>query len=116
MARYLLSVWHDTDYELDFTTEDAQRQMAQVGAFNDALVEGGYFVFADGRQPRSSAVVAEPGSGMLTEGPYVESKEHIGGFWVIDVPDEATARSLASRAAVACEQHVELRPFNVLDG
>jgi hypothetical protein len=115
MAQYLLSVWHDEDYEIDFSSPDAQRQMAQVGEFNTELIDSGVFVFANGLEPRSSAVVASPADGMLTDGPYAESKEHIGGFWVIDVPDIETARSLTSKAAIACETFVELRPFNVFD-
>ena len=46
-----------------------------------------------------------------TDGPYLESKEHIGGFWVLDVADEDEALAWAERATVACEGAVEVRPF-----
>lgn len=112
MAQFLLSVWHDDDYDLDFSGDDAQRQVAQVGEFNAALESAGAWVFGGGLQPVSTArTVREVAGGVsMTDGPYAESKEHIGGFWVIDVP-EADADEWARRAAAACEGPVELRPF-----
>lgn len=111
MAQYMLSVWHDEEYELDFSGEDAQRQVAQVGEFNSALEEAGAFVFACGLLPASSALVVRPNRDqvVMTDGPYVESKEHIGGFWVIEASDDAAARAWAERGALACERPVELR-------
>jgi len=113
MAQYMLSVWHENDYEIDFTTPDAQRQVAQVGQFNEDLVAGGSFVFAAGLHPASTATVMRPGADGVTttDGPFVESKEQIGGFWIIDVPDLTAAEDLARRAAAACEGPVELRPL-----
>lgn len=113
MAQYMLSVWHDEDYELDFTTPEAQRQVAQVGQFNEELAAAGSFVFAAGLHPASTATVTRPGSEgvMTTDGPFVESKEQIGGFWIVDVPDFAAAQEWARRAAAACEGPVELRPL-----
>lgn len=55
MAQYLLSVWHDEDYQVDFSSDDAQRRMTQVGAFNEDLVAQGAMVFGGGLQPRSTA-------------------------------------------------------------
>lgn len=109
----MISVWHDEDYDLDFSGPDAQRQVAQVGEFNAALMEAGAFVFGAGLQPRAAAQVMRPDdSGVITvDGPYVESKEHIGGFWIIEAPDADAARTWATRAASACEQPVELRPL-----
>jgi hypothetical protein len=113
MAQFLLSVWHDEDYEVDFSGEEMQRIGAQVGAFNEALEASGSYVFANGLQPRSSATTIRfaDGDTTLTDGPYAESKEHMGGFWVIDVPDFETALDWAKRGSMACEGPVELRPF-----
>lgn len=113
MAQYLLSVWHDTDYELDFSSDDAQRQVAQVGRFNADLEAAGAWVFAGGLHPASAASVArlDGGAVSMTDGPYAEAKEHIGGFWIIDTPDRATADDWARRAATACEAPVEVRPL-----
>lgn len=114
MTQYLLSVWHDNDYELDFSGEDAQRMVAQVGQFNDDIQTANAWVFGGGLHPASSATVLRPngaGGVSMTDGPYAESKEQIGGFWVIEAPDLDAALDWARRAAAACEGPVEVRPF-----
>ncbi len=113
MPQFLLSVWHDEDYVVDFSTEEAQRVVGQVGALNEELMSSGAWVFGGGLMPASSAAVARPVTGdvTLTDGPYAETKEQIGGFWVVELPDREAALDLARRAAVACEGPVEVRPF-----
>jgi hypothetical protein len=112
MPQYLLSVWHDDDYEVDFSTPEAQRLAAQVGAFNAELERAGAWVFGAGLQPASSATVIRPGATVsMTDGPYAETKEQMGGFWVIEAADLDTAVQWAQRAATACEGPVELRPM-----
>jgi hypothetical protein len=113
MAEYLLSVWHDDSYELDFSGDDAQRMVAQVDAFNAELQGSGSWVFAGGLHPASSATVVRSADGevSMTDGPFAESKEQMGGFWVIDVADLDAALDWARRAAAACEGPVEVRPF-----
>jgi hypothetical protein len=115
MAQYLLSVWHDEDFtwDLDFTTEEAQRVGAQVGAFNEELEAAGAWVFAGGLQPPTSATVvrAAEGSVSMTDGPYAESKEQMGGFWVVEAEDLDAALEWARKGAAACEGPVEVRPF-----
>ncbi|MBI5089065.1 MAG: hypothetical protein HZB15_09470 [Actinobacteria bacterium] len=114
MTQYLMSVWHDDDYEVDFSSDDAQRLVVQVGAFNEALSASGAWVFGGGLQPASSATVlrsAGTGDVVMTDGPYAESKEQMGGFWVIEAADFDAALDWARKAAVACEGPVELRPF-----
>ena len=113
MPQYLLSVWHDSDYEVDFSAPEAQRQAAQVGAFNDELQQSGTWVFAGGLHPASSATVVRSTGGevSMTDGPYAETKEQMGGFWVVQAADMDTALDLAGRAATACELPVEVRPL-----
>ncbi len=113
MPQYLLSVWHDDAYELDFSTPDAQRIGAQVGAFNDELQRSGAWVFGAGLHPASSATVVRSAGGdvSMTDGPYAETKEQMGGFWVVEAADLDAALDLAGRAAAACERPVELRPM-----
>jgi hypothetical protein len=113
MAEYLLSVWHDEDYDLDFEGDDMARVGAQVGAFNDELTGAGAWVFGGGLHPgRSATVVRSNGVDVsMTDGPYAESKEIMGGFWVIDVPDLDAALEWARKGAAACEGPVEVRPF-----
>jgi hypothetical protein len=112
MAQYLLSVWHDDEYEVDFSSPDAQRLGSQVGAFNAELESAGAWVFGAGLQPASSATVVRPGTGVsMTDGPYAETKEQMGGFWVIEADDLDAALDWARRAAAACEGPVEVRPM-----
>jgi hypothetical protein len=113
MPQYLLSVWHDDEYEVDFTSPEAQRLGAKVGALNEELERTGTWVSGAGLLPASSATVIRPaGSDVsLTDGPYAETKEQMGGFWVIEAPDLDAALDWARKAAAACEGPVELRPM-----
>jgi hypothetical protein len=113
MPQYLLSVCHDDEYEVDFTTEEAQRLIPQVGAFNEALMTTGAWVFAGGLQPASTATVVRASAGgvSMTDGPFADTKEQMGGFWVIEAADLDVALDWATKAAAACEAPVELRPF-----
>lgn len=112
MPQYLMSVWHDDEYEVDFSTPEAQRVGAKVGAFNDKLTEAGVWVFGAGLQPASTATVLRPGATVsMTDGPYAETKEQMGGFWVIEATDLDTALDWARQASEACEGPVELRPM-----
>src|SRR5688500_4327243 len=100
MPQYLLSVWHDDDYEVDFSTPEAKRLGAQVGALNDQMQSAGAWVFGAGLQPASSATVIRPGDGVsMTDGPYAETKEQMGGFWIIEAPDLDAALNWARKAA-----------------
>jgi hypothetical protein len=112
MPQYLMSVWHDDTYETDFSTPEAQRLGAQVEAFNEELQQAGAWVFAAGLHPASSATVVRSSSGQvsMTDGPYAETKEQMGGFWVIEAPDLDAALEWSGKAAAACEGSVELRP------
>src|SRR5215469_6271990 len=112
MPQYLISVWHDENYEVDFSTPEAQRRTAQVGAFNDELQKAGAWVFGAGLHPTSSATVVRSSGGevSMTDGPYAETKEQMGGFWIIAASDLDAALDWAGRAAAACEGAVEVRP------
>ena len=113
MAQYLMSVWFDDEYETGFDSEEAQRIGAQVDAVNEEITAAGAWVFAGGLHPASSATVLRPTGGTvsMTDGPYAESKEQMGGFWVIEVPDADAALMWARKGAAACERPVEVRPF-----
>jgi hypothetical protein len=113
MPQYLMSVWHDDEYEVEFTSPEAQRLGAQVGALNAELESAGAWVFGAGLMPASSAIVLRQAAGevTMTDGPYAETKEQMGGFWVIEAADLEAARAWARKAAAACEGPVELRPM-----
>jgi hypothetical protein len=119
MTHYLLSV-HGPAERNEFGGYGSQEAMeeafAATGAFNDELHAEGYWVFAGGLQPASTATVVD-GQGatpVMTDGPYLETKEAIGGFWVIDAPDLDVALKLAARGSKACRGKVEVRPFDGL--
>jgi hypothetical protein len=117
MPRYLLSVWHDAPYGTGLSEADGVRIMAQVGAFNAELEALGALVDGAGLVPPEQAVVARAvdGRARLTDGPHAGPYPAMGGFWIIDVADEDLARTLAERAALACEAPVELRAFQAGD-
>ncbi|HSN07308.1 MAG TPA: YciI family protein [Candidatus Angelobacter sp.] len=112
MTQYLLSV-HGSEDSPYATEEDMQRAFADVDRLNAEMLASGAWVFAGGLQPASTASVVRVRDGAIdrTDGPYLESKEHIGGFWVIEAADDAAAIAWAERATVACQGAVEVRPF-----
>lgn len=112
MKQYLLSVHHEGDFPTP-EPEVMQQMFAQVEAFNESLRQSGAWVFAGGLHPRESATTIryKEGSTLVTDGPFAETKEQLGGFWVIQAPDLDAALELARQGAVACQGDVEVRPF-----
>ena len=113
MPKYLLSVWHDEPYDdIDFNDPDMQRVFAQVNEVNASMERAGAWVFAAGLRPASSATVVRAAGGdvSMTDGPYAETKEQMGGFWIIEAADLDAALDWAAKAATACERPVEVRP------
>ena len=119
MTHYLLSVYGPAETD-EFggygSKEEMEESFAATGAFNDKLRADGYWVFAGGLQSASTATVVDGmgGSPVLTDGPYLETKEVIGGFWVIEAPDLDMALKLAAEGSKACRGKVEVRPFDGL--
>lgn len=115
MTQYLLSVHTDFAAIEGVTEADMQQAFAQVDAFNHDLQASGSWVFAGGLTPPSDATVVDASSGVdgatLTDGPYAETKEVLGGFWVVEVPDLDAALEVAKKASAACMGKVEVRPF-----
>ena len=113
MTQYLLSVFVPDDVGADMSPEEMETIYKQVDEFNADLRSSGAWVFAGGLHPASSATVvrAENGDVTTTDGPYAETKEQLGGFWVIEAADLDAALALASKASAACQGAVEVRPF-----
>lgn len=113
MPQYLMSVWHEDDYEIDFSTPEAERIVLQVSKFNADLQLADAMVFACGLLPASAAAVvrAVGAAADWQQGGYSSAAEQMGGFWVVEAADDAAARDWAERAAAACEGPVELRPL-----
>jgi hypothetical protein len=112
MKAYLLSV-HGTHGEAAPPPEILQQLFDDVEKFNQEIREAGTWVFGGGlTDPGDATVVrAEQGGIMLTDGPFVETKEQIGGFWVIRARDLDEALAWAGKATQACRAPVEVRPF-----
>lgn len=113
MAQYLLSVMHDDDYsDVDFQSPDMQRIVAKVSALNEEAQKSGVWLFGAGLAPASMATVvrSENGQISMTDGPFAETKEQMGGFWIIDVPDLDAALEWAGKCTAACERPIEVRP------
>ena len=88
-------------------------EMAAIDAFNDRLAAEGHWVFAGGLAAPGTATVIDNrgGEAMFTDGPFLESKEYLAGFWVMEAPDLDVALKLAAEGSKACNRKVEVRPF-----
>ena len=88
-------------------------EMAAIDAFNDRLRADGHWVFAGGLASPEHATVIDNRTGhpIISDGPFLESKEHIAGFWVIDTPSLDEALRLATEGSNCCNRKVEVRPF-----
>ena len=105
--QYLLSVIHD---QTTLATED---EMAAIDVFNAQMQTDGYWVFAGGLGMPDTATVIDnrAGEAVVTDGPFLESKEYFVGFWVLAAPDLGVALALAAEGSRACRRKVERRPL-----
>jgi hypothetical protein len=111
MTQYLVAIHHPDDYNPSVETEAMSRD---ISALNREMVAAGVRIFVGGLSAASSArsLRAQPdGKVLVTDGPYLETKEHIGGFWVLKAADLDEALAWGRKAAVACRAPVEVRPF-----
>ena len=106
--QYLVSVIADT---IDPTADPDE--MAAIDAFNDRLQAEGHWVFAGGLgSPEPATVIDKRGDEpVFTEGPFVEAKEYLAGFWIIEAADLDVALKLAAEGSKACNRKIEVRPF-----
>ena len=105
--QYLVSVIDDT---AGLATPD---EMAAIDVFNDRLIAEGHWVFAGGLAgPDSATVIDNRGEeALFTDGPFVESKEYLAGFWIMEAADLDVALTLAAEGSKACNRKLEVRPF-----
>ncbi|MGW5361991.1 YciI family protein [Actinopolymorpha pittospori] len=105
--QYLVSVIDDR------TGSATPDEMTAIDAFNERVQAEGHWVFAGGLADPSSATVIDNRSGeaVFTDGPFVETKEYLAGFWIFEAPDLDVALKLAAEGSKHCNRRVEVRPF-----
>jgi hypothetical protein len=112
MALYL--IFFNDEWVPDLTLEELRERGAARMALTEEMTAAGVFVFSDGGLDASTVVCSvdpSSGSAVFTDGPFAETKEHLGGFRVIDVPGDAEARYWAGRVAVAVGWPMEVHRF-----
>jgi hypothetical protein len=110
--KYLVAIHHPDDYDPSVVEDEAMSR--DISALNREMIAAGVRDFAGGLQPVRSAksLRAQPdGKVLITDGPYLETKEHVGGFWVLEAADMDEALAWGRKAAVACRAPVEVRQF-----
>ncbi len=112
MTQYMLSVHHSPDAPPP-PPEDMQKAFKQVELVNQEMMSTGAWVFGGGLEAPDIATVVRTAGGetVMTDGPFAESKEQLGGFWVIEAADLDAALNWATKASAACMGPVEVRPF-----
>ena len=113
MTQYLLAVYMVEGEENYTSDEEMQAAFKAVDAFNEELQAKGAWVFGGGLHPADTATTVD-GTGpevVTSDGPFAETKEQIGGFWVIEAADLDEALAWAAKGSTACRNKVEVRPF-----
>ena len=113
MTQYMLSVHHSDAEPVPTEPDVIERMFADVDRFNQKARDAGIWVFAGGLESVESATTVD-GRGaqpVVTDGPFAESKEWLGGFWIFELPDLDAALQWATEGSKACGGRVEVRPF-----
>ncbi|MGA9470856.1 MAG: YciI family protein [Terriglobales bacterium] len=111
MPQYLVAIHHADNYDPSVEDEAMHRD---IDVLNEEMIAAGVRTFVGGLHAVSKAksLRAQPnGKVLITDGPYIEAKEHIGGFWVLEAADMDEALAWGRKAAVACRAPVEVRAF-----
>ncbi len=110
--KYLVAIHHRDDYDSSVEDEAMHRD---IDVLNDEMVAAGIRIFVGGlhRANAAKSLRAKPdGKVIVTDGPYLETKEHVGGFWVLEAADMDEALAWGRKAAAACRAPVEVRQFH----
>jgi hypothetical protein len=113
MTQYLLAIYRPEKYDPAVSEDEAMDR--DIDVLNEEMMAAGVRVFAGGLQPEDRARslrLQAAGKVLMTDGPYAETKEHIGGFWVLEATDLDEALAWGRKAALACRASVEVRPFH----
>ncbi len=115
MPQYWVAIHHRDDYDPFVADDEAMHR--DIDVLNEEMIAAGVRVFVGGLKHASSAksLRAQPGGKVLiTDGPYLETKEHVGGFWVLEAANLEEALAWGRKAVVACRAPVEVRPFHTM--
>ena len=111
MTQYLVAIHHPDNYDPSREDEAMGRD---IDALNEEMIAAGARFFAGGLEsaPKAKSLRKQPdGKVLITDGPYLETKEHIGGFWILEAADLDEALAWGRKAVVACRAPVEVRAF-----
>ena len=109
--KYLVAIHHPDNFD---PSQVDKATVHDINVLNEEMEAAGVRFFAGGLQPEGKAksLRAKPnGEVLVTDGPYLETKEHVGGFWILDVASLDEAVAWGRKAVVACRTPVEVRPF-----
>ena len=113
MTRYLVAIHHPDDYDPSIAEDEAMSRA--IDDLNAEMTDAGVRVFVGGLHPAPHAMSLKPqpdGAVRVTEGPYLQTSEHVGGFWVLEAADMDEALAWGRKAAIACRAPVEVRAFH----
>jgi hypothetical protein len=111
MPQFLVAIYHPDDYNPAVETE---AMIEEIHALNREMIAAGARKFAGGLSPAKNAKTLRAQAGgklLVTDGPYIETKEHIGGFWILEAANLDEALAWGRKAVVACRASVEVRPI-----
>ena len=111
MAQYLVAIHHPDGYD---GSQEGQEMIRDIHLLNEEMAAAGARFFAGGLQsaPHAKSLRKQPGGKVsVTDGPYLETKEHIGGFWILNAANMDEAVAWGRKAVVACRASVEVREF-----
>jgi hypothetical protein len=109
MPQYLVAVYHPDNYD---RSAESEAMLEEVHALNREMIAAGARKLAQGLQPPGSAksLRRQPsGNALVTDGPYTETKEHMGGFWILEAADMDEALAWGHKAVAACRASIEVR-------
>lgn|SRR5947207_5794388 len=113
--QYLLLIYRNEAKLINMTPEDRQKVSAEYGAYTQSIVQSGNFKAGDGLQPTTTAttVRVREGKTLTTDGPFAETREQLGGYYLVEAKDLDTAIALAARIPEAKEGSIEVRPVMI---
>jgi hypothetical protein len=113
MSQFLVAIHHPDTFQ---SSTESEATVRAIDALNEEMAAAGVVVFVGGLNPvrQAKSLRAQPdGKVLTTDGPYLETKEHIGGFWVLEVANMDEALAWGRQAVIACRTSVEVREFGI---